>query len=194
MALKFILANGLPLVGAIAGEEYFVRSALPILYNPSSLVPFLPRAYSGVLFVNVVSSTFAMFTLGGKVGAARKEFTEKARKDGDTDAEARFSYPKMYAEGFSQHAKLFNCVQRGHQHALESYTSFVLLSLIAGIKYPVTAMVGGILWHVARFSWAAGYATGDPKNRYANFFGMGIWTSILIELIGAVGTIIAIAQ
>lgn len=31
----------------------------------------------------------------------------------------------------------------------------------------------------ARFAWAEGYATGEPKNRYANNWGYFIWTSLV---------------
>jgi hypothetical protein len=39
--------------------------------------------------------------LGSAVDKARSAAIEKAAKDGDKDAEARCSYPKIYAEGFS---------------------------------------------------------------------------------------------
>eukprot|EP01033_Poteriospumella_lacustris_P006193 gene6193-4450_t len=183
-----------PAVGLLAGESFYIRPTFAPLYASSSLVPFLPRAYAGVLLVNVVSTSLALVVLGGKVGGARKAFTEKAKKDGDADAEARFAYPKLYAEGFSEHAKKFNCVQRGHQQALETYTQFVVLSLIAGVKYPVATIAGGLLWTVARFAWAAGYASGEPSKRYDNLLAVGIWTSLFIQLAGALGTVYALAN
>lgn len=191
--LAFLAKTILPTAGGLFAEELYIRPTLPALYSASSLLPFLPRAYAGVILVNGVGSAFTMITLGFKVAAARKKFIEKAKKDGDEDAEARYSYPKMYAEGFSENAKKFNCVQRGHQHALETYTTFLVLSLIGGIKYPIVSIAGGLLWHVSRFVWAEGYATGDPQNRYANFFGFGVWTSLLIQLSAAVGTAVSIA-
>ena len=102
--------------------------------------------------------------------------TFQALKDGDTDAEARFSYPKMYAEGFSEHATSFNCVQRGHQQALESYPMFLALSLVGGIQYPLTCAAGGALWNYARLKWAEGYATGDPSARYSHWASKGVRT------------------
>lgn len=183
-----------PALGLLAGEEFYIRPTFSPIYGSSSLLPFLPRAYAGVVLVNVVGSSLALVVLGGKVGGARKRFVEKAKKDGDEEAEARYSYPKLYAEGFSENAKKFNCVQRGHQQALETYTQFVALSLIAGIKYPVATMVGGLLWNVARFAWASGYATGEPSKRYDNILAVGIWTSLFIQLAGALGTIYAIAN
>mmetsp|Transcript_15974 Transcript_15974/g.11529 ORF Transcript_15974/g.11529 Transcript_15974/m.11529 type:complete len:193 (-) Transcript_15974:109-687(-) len=190
MALKIIA----PAVGLLAGEELYFRSNFAPVYAFSSLVPFLPRAYAGVVLVNIVGSSLGLIVLGGKVGGARKQFIEKAKKDGDADAEARFSYPKLYAEGFSDHAKKFNCIQRGHQHALETYTAFVTLSLIAGVKYPITATVGGLVWLAARFAWAGGYATGEPSRRYENLIAVGVWTSLFIQLAGTIGTIIAFVK
>jgi glutathione S-transferase len=181
-------------IGLAVGEGFYGRSALPAVYAPSSLLPLLPRAYSGVLFFNVIGSSITLIILGGKVGGARKKFQEKAEKDGDKEAEDRFSYPKLYAEGFSKHAKEFNCVQRGHQQALETYTSFVVLSLIGGIKFPLVSALGGLIWNVARLKWAEGYATGDPMKRYSSAISFGIWLSLLLELATATATVLAIAD
>ena len=61
---------------------------------------------------------------------ARKKCIEQAKAEGDKNAEERFSYPKLYAEGFSESAKLYNCVQRSHQQALESYPQFLGTNVI----------------------------------------------------------------
>ena len=91
---------------------------------------------------------------------------ELAKKKGDRDAEARYSHPKLYAEGFSQEAKAFNCHQRAHQQALETYPNFVVCSIIGGMRHPLLTSLAGLLYIVARVKWAKGYATGDPMNRY----------------------------
>jgi hypothetical protein len=98
----------------------------------------------------------------------------------------------MYAEGFSQTAKDFNCIQRSHQQgephclvhffksfsffffffflacvallihlcvsssALETFPSFVALSLVGGLRFPILTAAGGLLWCVARLKWAEG--------------------------------------
>jgi glutathione S-transferase len=98
----------------------------------------------------------------------------------------------MYAEGFSKDAKLFNCVQRGHQHALETYTQFVVLSALGGLKYPITTVLGGLLWFVARVQWAEGYKTGEPSKRYQSWLAYGIWTSIITVMAAALGTAAAV--
>ena len=180
----------LPVVISIGGEEVFIRPLVPVLYSSSSLMPFLPKAYAGMLAINCIGSALTLITLGGKVGAARRKAIEEAKKDGDDpNAEDRYSYPKMYAEGFSKSAKLFNCIQRGHQHALETYTPFVIMSLIGAIRYPVSSALGGLLWIVARFAWADGYATGDPNNRYSSLWSVGVWTSLVFQLFASIGVI-----
>merc|ERR1719324_1609525 len=100
----------------------------------------VPRLY-GAVVLNTALSGFLLFVLGMKVGKARKDFIEKAKKDGDEHAEERFSYPKMYAEGFSQLSKEFNCVQRGHQQALETYPQILVCSLVGGIRHPILTSI-----------------------------------------------------
>merc|ERR1712157_239755 len=139
----------------------------------------IPRLYGLVVLINLIGSFFVMFRLGMSVGMARSRFIEKAKKNGDKDAEARFSYPKIYAEGFSKEANDFNCVQRGHQQALETYPTFLILSTIGGLAHPITTSMAGLLWGIARLKWAAGYASGDPSKRYGSMWGMQIWTSVL---------------
>mmetsp|Transcript_30811 Transcript_30811/g.52121 ORF Transcript_30811/g.52121 Transcript_30811/m.52121 type:complete len:196 (+) Transcript_30811:82-669(+) len=188
MALLFMAKTCVPIASIMAAENFILRDKLPQIYEASTALPGVSRAFAGVLAVNVVTSGFFVLTLGGSVGMSRGKFKEKAAKDGDENAEERFSYPKMYAEGFSEAAKLFNCAQRTHQHALETYVQFVSFSLVAGLKFPVTATLGGLLWLYARHLWAEGYKTGEPGKRYQNFFAFGIWTSLIMEMFGAMAT------
>eukprot|EP00301_Raphidiophrys_heterophryoidea_P019164 c413_g1_i1.p2 GENE.c413_g1_i1~~c413_g1_i1.p2 ORF type:complete len:205 (-),score=49.67 c413_g1_i1:82-696(-) len=142
----------------------------------------IPRLFGLVILINVVATNFVMFFLGAKVGQSRKTFEAEAEKKGDTDAKKRFAYPKIYAEGFSDLANKFNCVQRGHQQALETYTQFVVMSLIGGVRHPITTSIGGVLWCVARWSWAKGYATGNPNDRYVGFWGVHVWTALFVVI------------
>jgi glutathione S-transferase len=144
MALSFIASSILPIAAIIAGELFILPSKVPQFYE-SSKIDFLPKGFSLVILINVVVSAYIMVHLGFLVSAARTSLKAKALKDGDKDAEERYSYPKLYAEGFSVHAKQFNCVQRGHQQALETYTAYVALSLIGGIRFPVTVTLAGKL-------------------------------------------------
>ena len=143
---SFLLNIAAPIVGSLAVEEYVLKQYLPLLYAGT----YLPRSYAGVILVNVIGSGLLVVTLGFKVPAARKSCQIQAESEGDKDAEARFSYPKMYAEGFSEPARVFNCVQRGHQQALETYPMFIAWSLIGGLMYPVSCAFGGLVWIYAR--------------------------------------------
>jgi glutathione S-transferase len=192
--ISMIAQMVLPGVLGVLAECKYAKDVFPAFYNASSVLPFLPHGYAAVLLVNVVGSGLVMAVLGTRVGQARTAFKEKALKNGDKDAEDRFSYPKLYAEGFSREAKDFNCIQRGHQQAIETYTQFVALSLVAGIKYPLVSTVGGLVWTVARFQWAGGYATGTPSRRYEFLLSRGVWISLLMQMCGAIGSILAIAD
>lgn len=110
-------------------------SFLSALVAPSHLLGGMVSAsYGLVILVNVVGSSFMMVYLSFIPGAARRKYTELAKKKGDRDAEARYSAPKLYAEGFSQEAKEYNCAQRAHQQALETYANFVVCSVIGGVR------------------------------------------------------------
>ena len=91
-------------------------------------------------------------------------------------------YPAMYAnEADNKDAKLFNCVQRGHQNFLEFLPMFFVLLLVGGLQYPRIAGALGFVYIVARYFYFKGYATGDPRARYAfggryhPFALMGLW-------------------
>ena len=193
MATQFLLTSLGPIVAGMSLETFLLRKSVPLVYEKSEIIPAVPRAYGLVLFTNVCVSSVLMLTLGFKVAAARKLYTDKALKDGDKDAEARYAYPKLYAEGFSDPAKAFNCVQRAHQQALETYPQFLALSLVGGVQYPLTCAVGGALWVWARWVWAEGYATGDPSKRYGHVVSRGIWTGLLVQIIAAGATSLSTA-
>jgi len=168
------------LVGC-ACERLLVKLYAPRLHEPSPSSHGLPKLYGGVILVNVVYSAMVLLGLGFRVGRARSQMIEEAKKEGDDpDAEDRYSLPKMQAEGFSDRARRFNCIQRGHHNALETYGSFVALSLVGGIAQPVVTAMSGLLWAKARGKWADGYASGDPKGRYDKSGGWGrhVWTAL----------------
>ena len=135
----------------------------------------------GLTVLAAVGTSFTMIFLGFSVGKARKAAIEDATASGDEHATERFSYPKMYAEGFSEAAKKFNCVQRGHQHALETYTQMLGLTLLGGLSQPIVSTAAAVLWMAARTSWAEGYASGDPKERYTPRLAFHIWTTLLLQ-------------
>jgi len=66
-----------------------LRKYLPKLYESSTSAVSIPKAYAGVILVNVIASSLVVVALGFKVGAARRICQEKAEKDGDKDAKER---------------------------------------------------------------------------------------------------------
>eukprot|EP01116_Phalansterium_solitarium_P002662 TRINITY_DN1281_c0_g1_i1.p1 TRINITY_DN1281_c0_g1~~TRINITY_DN1281_c0_g1_i1.p1 ORF type:complete len:149 (+),score=43.33 TRINITY_DN1281_c0_g1_i1:98-544(+) len=114
----------------------------------------VPSEYGYV--VGVAASTgFFLLYLGSKVGAARKKYDVK--------------YPTMYVDqAIAEKDKgkhIFNCVQRGHQNALEIYPTVLALLLLGGLKHPLVCSVSGVVWMAGRLLYAQGYATGEPSKR-----------------------------
>ena len=83
----------------------------------------------------------------------------------------------MYATGKDAKSVKFNCIRRGISRALETFTSFVLTSLVGGVSYPISVALFGLVYMKARIAWADGYATGDPKSRYSSKWAVFIWTT-----------------
>ncbi|CAL4918648.1 unnamed protein product [Urochloa decumbens] len=111
----------------------------------------LPKEYGYVVLV-LVAYAFLNFWMSFQVGKARKKY--------------KVLYPTMYAvESENKDAKLFNCVQRGHQNSLEMMPMFFVMLLLGGLQHPTIAAGLGGLYTVARFFYFKGYATGDPRNR-----------------------------
>lgn len=95
MATSFLLQTGGPVIGSLFFESFILRQHLRPLYDSSALIPWLPKSFSGVIFFNVITSSVVVLVLGFKVGSARSLMKDKALKDGDVDAESRYSYPKV---------------------------------------------------------------------------------------------------
>ncbi|KQK13598.1 microsomal glutathione S-transferase 3 [Brachypodium distachyon] len=111
----------------------------------------LTKEYGFVVLV-VVAYAFLNFWMAFQVGKARRKY--------------KVAYPTLYAvESENKDAKLFNCVQRGHQNSLEMMPMFFVMVLLGGLQHPVVAAGLGALYTVARFFYFKGYATGVPDNR-----------------------------
>lgn len=100
----------------------------------------------------LVAYVFLNLWMGFQVGKARRNY--------------KVFYPTMYAiESENKDAKLFNCVQRGHQNSLEWMPVFFVILLLGGLQHPTIAAGLGGIYIVARFFYFKGYATGVPDNR-----------------------------
>ena len=158
-----MLARACAFMGISAGlcwGESLLSARILAKYVPAIVAPspmlggLVTKLYGCVVLVNMVGSSIMLMRLSFIPGSARKVYIEKAKAAGDKEAEERFSLPKMYAEGFSKEAKEFNCHQRAHQQALETYTNFVVCSLIGGIRHPLLTTAAGVLYIVSRLKWA----------------------------------------
>mmetsp|Transcript_20478 Transcript_20478/g.66507 ORF Transcript_20478/g.66507 Transcript_20478/m.66507 type:complete len:183 (-) Transcript_20478:88-636(-) len=154
------------LVPAVAAS-----TPLAFLFEGAKGLP-VSRAF-GLVPLSLFHQAFTLIGLGSAVGRARKKFD--------------VPLPKMQAEGESEEAKKFNNVQRGHQQALETYTTVALCTVIAGIKFPLTSTLASVIWCIGRKAWAKAYAEGGPEGRYAGL-GKLIWTGLLMEAFAAVAT------
>uniref|UniRef100_A0A2P2IS84 Glutathione S-transferase 3, mitochondrial n=1 Tax=Rhizophora mucronata TaxID=61149 RepID=A0A2P2IS84_RHIMU len=113
----------------------------------------LPKEYGYVALV-LVGYCFLNFWMGFQVGKARKKYN--------------VFYPTLYAvESENKDAKLFNCVQRGHQNSLELMPVFFVLMILGGLRHPLICAALGSLYILSRFFYFTGYATGDPQKRLA---------------------------
>ncbi|CAM8962833.1 unnamed protein product [Rhodiola kirilowii] len=114
-------------------------------------VSVLPSEYGYVALV-LVLYCFLNFWMAFQVGKARRKY--------------KVFYPTMYAiESENKDAKLFNCVQRGHQNSLEMMPMYFMLMILGGIKHPLVVAGLGLLYVVSRYFYFTGYATGEPENR-----------------------------
>jgi glutathione S-transferase len=149
----------------------FFRSFLCFLYNRKmnsnfsspTLITFVLSREHGIAAGVAISSWLVLQYMGVDVMKARKRYNVE--------------YPKLYANDSDPQGKLFNCIQRGHQHTLEVYPEFLLMLGLGSIKYPLISSIGGVIWLLGRIVFFKGYSTGYPeKRRYGSFGNIGLYT------------------
>ncbi|XP_067862684.1 microsomal glutathione S-transferase 3b [Heptranchias perlo] len=140
-----------------------------MIAHPTQLIP----PHFGYVILVFIYSWVMLAYLGMKVGIARKKYNVK--------------YPNMY----SDKDPIFNCIQRAHQNTLEIYPQWLIFQLIAGVVYPITASVLGIIWVTSRFSYAWGYYTGEPEKRIKGSYGyIGLLGVIFLSIVVAFKTLV----
>jgi len=194
-----VIAKVVPVAaGLMYAEAVLIPTHFPEvsawLTSTSSILPSfsVPKAFGFVILINFIISGFLVLSLGMKVGASRKNFIAKAIKDGEKNAEVRYALPNMYVDGHTENARLFNCLQRGHQQALETYSQFLVFSVLGGMRFPLFTTCSGLLWVYARGKWAEGYSSGKPENRYSHWAGHGIWYGLIGCFLASVGTTLGV--
>ncbi|KAL1308305.1 uncharacterized protein [Arachis hypogaea] len=122
----------------------------------ATIIELLPKEYRFVAIVLVIYCFLNLY-MAAQVAMARKRYN--------------FPYPTLYAsESQNKDAKLFKCIQRGHQNSLETMAIFFMLMILGGLKHPSICGVLGVLYIIARYFYFKGYATGDPNNRHKSRF------------------------
>ena len=79
-------------------------------------------------------------------------------------------YPNLYGvPGYHKNAEEFNRVQRGHQHYFEGTGFYLMISLAAGLKYPVFVSWMNILYIVGSLLYQWGYKNLNLNVNWARF-------------------------
>jgi glutathione S-transferase len=165
MSIAVVLARTLlytsPLAGIAYAESTYISPALS------------HQLFGLVILSNVIGSSFALIVLGTRVGRARKEYD--------------VPLPVMYADAsHGENGVKFNNVQRGHQNALETYSSYLALSLVSGLRFPVVTALLGVLYIAARIAWADGYRNGGAEARYTySMLGRHVFTPLVVMCIAS---------
>eukprot|EP00540_Astrosyne_radiata_P018620 CAMPEP_0116845848 /NCGR_PEP_ID=MMETSP0418-20121206/13507_1 /TAXON_ID=1158023 /ORGANISM="Astrosyne radiata, Strain 13vi08-1A" /LENGTH=176 /DNA_ID=CAMNT_0004477029 /DNA_START=181 /DNA_END=708 /DNA_ORIENTATION=+ len=171
---KILFRSTVYVVTATLLEQKVLRSAVPYLYEPSELVPALPRAVGLLAFPLVFFANWHVMYGVKHVATARQKFKDLAAKDGEPDVD-RYELPNLYVAGTSKHAKAFNSRQRAHQQVLETLSHQYMVILFASLAYPMSTLLCTCIWVYARMNYAAGYAEGGPSGRYNMPLTLWIW-------------------
>ena len=130
------------LIGTLFETQFLVKN-VPYIYESSSVIPAVPRAFGFVIII-LTGYSLWMTLFGMQVGKARTKFRDLAEKAGEQDLE-RYTYPNLYVFGTSDNAKGVNNAQRAHQHVLETMTQMFFATLISGTALPLTTSVSTFL-------------------------------------------------
>eukprot|EP00027_Filamoeba_sp_ATCC50430_P005290 CAMPEP_0168554842 /NCGR_PEP_ID=MMETSP0413-20121227/8004_1 /TAXON_ID=136452 /ORGANISM="Filamoeba nolandi, Strain NC-AS-23-1" /LENGTH=146 /DNA_ID=CAMNT_0008585627 /DNA_START=80 /DNA_END=520 /DNA_ORIENTATION=- len=141
----------------------------------------LPSEY-GYVIISGIATFITLQYLGFQVGSSRKRL----------GVPLPYLYADMTAAQADKKKELFNCYQRGHQNALETYPAVLMFLFVGGIKHPLIAAIGGAIWSAGRISYAWGYQSGDPEKRMRGGFQyigllmmLGSTISLAVSLLNA---------
>jgi hypothetical protein len=163
------------ILGSVTGT--FLESK----YGPSSSCSDCKRRLFALAPLILIGTSFWSITHGMVVGKARAKAIEDAKADGEENVEDRYDLPNLYAQGISKHAKIYNSIQRSHQHIFESFTQAVLGCMVGAIEFPITAAACSLMYAVGRISLSNSYAKceGDPSKRYASKLAFYQWYGLM---------------
>ena len=147
----------------------------------------LPSLF-GITPAILTGTSFWVLTHGFMVvGQSRSKYMKLAEEDGEKEVEERYGLPNLYAQGTSKHAKAFNCIQRSHQHILETFPYLCTISLVGAVHYPITAAAATFAYALGRYSTSSAYANsdGDASKRYSSPFSTFMYYGILANMVVA---------
>jgi MAPEG family len=176
MASILIKTSGFVLAGSFLESKYGPRPNKDGPLGLSTLAGLTPLIFTAFSFWTV--------THGFEVGKARTRAIEDAKESGEADVEDRYNLPNLYAQGTSRFVKVFNCVQRSHQHILETFTQALATGLIACVHFPITAAISSLAYAVGRRALSIGYAKseGEPSKRYSSPVAVYCWYGLLSNM------------
>ena len=114
----------------------------------------LPQEYSYVL----LAATSTIF-----VNAYHSILTSSKRKASGVKYPTTYASEELAAKDPKVYA--FNCAQRAHANFTENLTPALVGILVAGLKFPLIAAIGGGLWSFSRALFARGYVANGPSGR-----------------------------
>jgi uncharacterized membrane protein YecN with MAPEG domain len=184
--------------------ESSIRRAVPWGYEPTGFAT-KPHFYGLVVIFNVLMPTLVtqFFIAFFLVGKGRKSFgyklpvmaasvdihIEDVIANGAILSGGDVEMARKKLDGASNYCQH----QRAHGNTLESLQMFLVLSIVGGIRYPVSTAVHGLVWCVSRVVWANGYTAGvAPINRYSNPLGTLHWLALLGVMATSIGLAIGL--
>lgn len=138
-----------------------------------------------MVFTLVVPNYYGYVVLGAGVGSFITNIylsgaVMKGRKALDVP------YPNLYATpGVHKHADEFNRIQRSHQNFLEMLDSYIAMTLLGGLQYPIACAVGTVCFYAGAIMYQNGYIDTKLDVKMARYQkGGGIkWIGVLISLV-----------
>ena len=77
--------------------------------------------------------------------------------------------------------------------ALETFPSFLAVSLLGGVRHPYLVTLAGAAWIAGRLRWADCYAAGGPEARYSSRWSRFIWYGLVVNAAAAVSFALGLA-
>ena len=89
---------------------------------------------------------------------------------------------------YHKNADEFNRVQRGHQNYLEGDTTYSIMTLLGGLKYPLMCAGGSVFFCLGSILYMKGYADNSLDVKMARYKkGAGIkWIGFLISFVSTI--------